>query len=369
MNFKIKRIKLLNALSKVTKAVSVRSPLPVLTGIKFDLLEDKLVLTGSDSDITIQTSIPQDDDLEIIEVGSVVLSARFILEIVRKIDSEEISIEIIDGLLTRIKGSNSEFNLNGTSSIDYPRIDLSKSGVNLLLNSITLKNIINQTKFATSDKETKPILTGINFRAKDNKLECVATDSYRLAKKTIQLEKDVSFNITIPQKSLDEIAKIIEKDEIIDLYISERKVLFVFDQNIIQTRLIDGSYPDVSRLIPSEFGYELAIDTSYLLNAIDRVSLLSSEQNNIIKLDMSNEEVILSSSMQEIGSVEENLSSSFYKGEALGISFSSKYVSDAIKSFSNTKVKILLTGEMKPFIIKDIDNDELIQLVLPVRTY
>ena len=143
----------------------------------------------------------------------------------------------------------------------------------------------------------------------------------------------------------------------------------VFDKNIIQTRLIDGSYPDTARLIPLEFDYELDINRADLLNAIDRVSLLLNEQNNIVKLDMSNEQVILSSYQQEIGSVEENLASSFYKGEPLTISFSCKYASDAIKSFSGDKIKILFTGEMKPFIVKDFDSDELLQLVLPVRTY
>ena len=347
MHFRIKRIKLLNALAKATRAVSVRSPLPVLTGIKFDLQAHQLILTGSDSDITIQT----------------------IIDIVRKINSDDIEIEIIDGLLTRIKGSQIEYSLNGTDAIEYPRIDLSKTGTHFIMNALVLKDIIGETKFAASDKETRPILTGINFKAHDHVLEVVATDSYRLAKKIISIDEDVTFNITIPKLSLDEISKIIEKDELIELYVSERKVLFVFDKNIIQTRLIDGSYPDTARLIPLEFDYELDINRSDLLNAIDRVSLLLNEQNNIVKLDMSNEQVILSSYQQEIGSVEENLASSFYKGEPLTISFSCKYASDAIKSFSGDKIKILFTGEMKPFIVKDFDSDELLQLVLPVRTY
>ena len=331
MHFRIKRIKLLNALAKATRAVSVRSPLPVLTGIKFDLQAHQLILTGSDSDITIQTIIDEDDDLEILKEGAVVLNSRYIFDIVRKINSDDIEIEIIDGLLTRIKGSQIEYSLNGTDAIEYPRIDLSKTGTHFMMNALVLKDIIGETKFAASDKETRPILTGINFKAHDHVLEVVATDSYRLAKKIISIDEDVTFNITIPKLSLDEISKIIEKDELIELYVSERK--------------------------------------ADLLNAIDRVSLLLNEQNNIVKLDMSNEQVILSSYQQEIGSVEENLASSFYKGEPLTISFSCKYASDAIKSFSGDKIKILFTGEMKPFIVKDFDSDELLQLVLPVRTY
>lgn len=369
MKFRINRLKLLNALSKTTKAVSVRSPLPVLTGIKFDLQPDGLILIGSDSDITIQTKIETSDDLVIEQTGGVVLNSRYILEIVRKIDSDEISLEIIDGSLTRISGATSKFDLNGNDVIDYPRIDLSKTGTKVLINAFTLKDVITQTKFAASEKEHKPILTGINFKAANNQLEVTATDSYRLAKKVVPLDDELTFNITIPQKSLDEIAKIIERDDLIEMYVSDRKVLYVFDNNIIQTRLIDGTFPDTNRLIPESFDYELNIDTHYLLNAIDRVSLLNNEQNNIIKLDMSNEKVILSSYMQEIGSVEEILDRSFYKGDSLSISFSSKYATDALRAFNEPKVKILFTGAMKPFIVKDYEKDDLIQLVLPVRTY
>ncbi|MFQ6792432.1 MAG: DNA polymerase III subunit beta [Thomasclavelia sp.] len=368
MKFKVNRLKLLNALSKTTKAVSVRSPLPVLTGIKFDLQSDCLILTGSDSDITIQTKL-EGDDLIIEETGGVVLNSRYILEIVRKIDSDEINIEIIDGALTRISGATSKFDLNGSDILDYPRIDLTKTGTKVLINAFVLKDLITQTKFAASEKEHKPILTGINFKANNNQLEATATDSYRLAKKVTPLNDEVTFNITIPQKSLDEIAKIIERDDLIEIYVSDRKVLYVFDNNIIQTRLIDGTFPDTNRLIPESFDFELDIDTHYLLNAIDRVSLLNNEQNNIIKLDMSDEKVVLSSYMQEIGSVEEILDRSFYKGNPLSISFSSKYATDALRSFNEPKVKILFTGPMKPFIIKEYEKDDLIQLVLPVRTF
>ncbi|MEG0451557.1 MAG: DNA polymerase III subunit beta [Coprobacillus sp.] len=367
MNFKIKRLELLNALAKVSRAVSLKSPLPVLTGIKFDLRDNELVLTGSDSDITIQTTIKE--NIEIIEKGSVVLSSRYILEIIKKIDSDFVHIYVVDGTLTRIEGSNSKFDLNGTSYIDYPRIDLNKSGVNLQMKSVDLKQAIEQTSFATSEKETRPVLTGVNFKAKDNQLECIATDSYRLAKRIMPIDSDVSFNIIIPKKSLIEISRIIERDEIIDLYVSDRKVLLIFDTVLIQTRLIDGSYPDTSRLIPNEFDYSMSVDSTSLLNSIDRASLLSNEQTNIIKFNLDEDKVIISSYSQEIGSVEENLSKAFYKGQPLEISFSAKYLNDAIKSINTEKVRILFTGEMKPFIIKDLEKEDIIQLVLPVRTY
>lgn len=367
MNFKVKRTELLNALTKVSRAVSLKSPLPVLTGIKFELKEDGLVLTGSDTDITIQTTI--NENIEILEVGSVVLSARFILDIIRKIEGDIVHIYIVDGTLTRIESKSSRFDLNGTSYIDYPRIDLSKIGSHFQLKSSDLKQAIEQTSFATSEKETRPVLTGVNFKAKNNILECIATDSYRLAKKILDIDSNITFNIIIPKKSLIEISRIIEKDELIDLYVSDRKVLCVINNVYVQTRLIDGSYPDTSRLIPDQFAYTMNIDTASLLGALDRASLLSSEQNHIVKLTMNEDTVMLSSFSQEIGSVEENLSKAFFKGKPLHISYSSKYMNEAIKAINSEKIVILFTGEMRPFIIKDIERKDIIQLVLPVRTY
>jgi len=370
MNFKIYRSELLLALTKVNKAVSSNSPLPVLSGIKFDVTNDSLILTGSDSNITIQTSIEAKEDvLEIYEKGSVVLGSRLISEIVRKMESDFITLEIIDGALTKIKGNDSTFNLNGYKPMEYPKIELKEVGEHFKINSDILKTIISQTIFATSKVEIRPIFTGVNFVAKDNLLSATATDSYRLAKKTIELNQDIKFNITIPYKSLSDITSIIEKVEDIDVYVSDRKVLFISNQLKIQTRLIDGTYPDVNRLIPETYLYELNIETKDLLSAIDRASLLASDGNSIIKLTMSEQTVLITSNSQEMGSVKEILNACEFKGEPLGISFNSRYVSDAIKSIGSSSVTIYFNGDMNPFIIKDKKDESIIQLVLPVKTY
>lgn len=370
MQFRILRTELLSALNKVSRAVSSKSPLPVLTGIKFNLTEDALILTGSDSDITIETTIEKNEKkLMIYQTGAVVLAGHYISEIIRKIDSEYIDIEIIDGTLTRIKGDRSEFNLNGIKAIDYPKIDLTCRGEHFTLDSLLLKTIITQTVFATSDKETRPILTGVNFRASNGELSCIATDSYRLAKKVINVDENLQFNITIPAKSLNEIAKIIEKVEDIDIYVSERKILFNMNGSVVQTRLIDGAFPDTSRLIPSTFDYELSVDSRDILSAIDRASLFATESSNIVKLTMNENQVQITSKSQELGSVEEDLHTSTFTGGQLNISFSAKYVTDAIRAIASSQIKIYFVGDMKPFIIKNDEDTSLTQLVLPVRTY
>lgn len=366
MNFKIKRTRLLKALENVNRAVSSKNPLPVLTGIKFETRKDGLVLTGSNSDITIQTKITE--DLDIIETGGIVLSARYILEIIKKIESDYIHVFILDGNLTRIEGADSKFDLNGTDVADYPNIELRKQGQLLSINSIILKNSIEQTLFATSDKETRPVLTGVNIEANGNVLKFIATNSFRLARKVIEIDNDLSFNIIVPKKSLLEVERIIDKDEMIEIYISDRRLLIIIDDIYIQTRLIDGRFPDTNRIIPTEFNSTLTSKSSYLLNAIDRASLITSEQKTIINLKMSSDQVILTSYSKEIGSLKENLNDCFYEGKPLNLSFNARYMAEAIRYINSEKIIIEFTSELKPMIVKAMDQNDVIQLILPVRT-
>lgn len=367
MKFKIKRAVLLNALANVSRAVSQKTPLPALTGIKFELTNEALILTGSDSDIAIQTTIKE--NLEIIEPGAIVLSAKYIFEIIRRLDSEEVSIYILDGTLTRIQGGSSKFDLNGTDAFDYPRIDLSQNGIHLTIGSQLLKSLIEKTVFATSDKENRPTLTGVNFKAHDTTLVAVATDSYRLAQNITTLDENQDFNIIVPKKSLSEISRIIEKDELIDVYVSDRKILFVVGDFIVLSRLIEGTYPDTSKLLMNQFTSSMSINANALLKAIDRAALLSDDAKYIITLSMSPDRVRISSNSQEIGSVDEELPEAFFKGEPLDISFSAKYLNEAIRSINSETVKIQFTESMRPFTITDVEKDDNIQVILPVRTY
>lgn len=372
MNFKISKRVFYNALQIVAKSVSSNSPIPALSGIKIEVENDSIVLVGSDADISIMKTLKAtDDDIRLVirETGSIVIESKYILEIVRKIDSDDIDIQIMDGCLTRISGGSSKFEINGMRASEYPAIDFSKPSQQLTLDADKLLKIINQTTFATSDKETRPVLTGVNFKSNGNILECVATDSYRLARKTITLENESSFNITIPAKSLNEVAKIIDKDSQVLICVSERKAQFWIENNLIQTRLIEGSYPETARLIPQTFEHELKIDSRDMLNAIDRASFIKNEGISIIKLSMSDNECIISSRSQEVGSSTENLNTISYTGTPLDISFSGRYVFEAIRVLSATTITICFSGEMKPFIIRNDKDDTILQLVLPVRTY
>lgn len=371
MKLSIKKQALYKILSSVGRAASTHSPLPILSGIHFDLRNDVLTLTASNSNISIKESLKADDvnKLVVHEEGSVVLEARYVLEAVRKLESDVIEIEIIDGALTRISGNNAEYNINGSKAELYPSIDFNRPSNEFTIPGFKLSEIINQTAFVCSTSEDRPIFTGVNFKSDGNILYCVATDSYRLAKKTLDLNVSEDFNICVPASNLYEVAKSITDNTDVIVAVSDKIVQFYVDSTLIQSRLIDGIFPDVNRLIPAEFGFELLVNASEMINAIDRSSFLKSEGYWTVKLEASNEGVIISSRSQEIGSSEEVLVPLEYRGGNLRISFSGRYLIEALKSFRTDVVQVLFVGEMQAFILKNPKDDSIVQLVLPVRTF
>lgn len=371
MNFTISKRYFYEKLSVVARAISVFSPLPAFSGVKIDVSETSIVLTGSDSDISIRSTILPDEEnkLQINDMGSIVIEAKYILEIVRKIEGDIIEIEILDDTLTRISGTNSQFKINGIKSTDYPAIDFTQPRETFDISSEVLKEIITQTCFATSDRETRPVLTGVNFSCHDQQLQCVATDSYRLAKKTVDIKDSLSFNITIPSKSLQEVLKSIGDEETVTLYVDNKKAQFHIDHTIIQTRLIDGAYPETNRLIPSDYSYELRIDSKELLNAIDRASFIKNDGVYIIKFTLDENECVLSSSSAEVGSSLEVLSNAQFQGNRLTVSCNGRYVFEALKALKQGEIVFHLCGEMKPFTIHTEGDDSVLMLVVPLRTY
>ena len=374
MKFTIKRELLLDALMKVSKAISTKNLIPVLAGIKFELKKKKLTLTASDNDITIQTIIESvDDDFKIDNEGSIIIQGKYILDIVRKLPAEFINIEVIDDLKILIYTDNAEFNLNGISDNEYPNISLEESKKKIDLEADVLKDIVSQTAFASSNEESKPVLTGINFNIVGDILECNSTDSYRLARKVIKLSKssEENYNIVIPSHNLVEFTKILSSDEEkVELHIFNNKILFKTGNLKFESRLINGTYPNTSNLLPDETLLVVHTNLSDLYNVIDRVSILTSDkEKNIVTLEVDGNNLILKSSSLEIGRVEEKMLISKDVEENIKISFSAKYMMEALKSFNTDEVDLHFVGEIKPILIKSEKDETLTQLVLPIRTY
>jgi len=255
MKLVIKTNLLNEKLNIVSKAVSTKNIIPVLNGIKFELTKEGLYLTGSNDDITIQTHINNKDINEISEEGNIIIPGKYLLGIARKIQSEVINIET-DGLKVIISTDTGEYTLNGMDFNEFPNIKFDLLDNPIIMNQLVIKNIINQTSFAVSTQESRPILTGINFKISGDSLECTATDSYRLARKIIKLDKKQSenINIVIPGRNLLELIKILpEDDKNIELHIFSNNIVIKTEDMLFQSRLLNGTYPDTSKLIPTEF--------------------------------------------------------------------------------------------------------------------
>ena len=374
MKIKIKKELLLENLNKVSKAISTKNLIPILSGIKFDLTKEGLILTASDNDIKIQTFIPADNkDMEIEKEGSIIIQGKYVLDIVRKLPDEFINIEVIDELKILIYAENSEFNLNGINQKEYPNVALENSKNFVKINTKLFKTIINQTAFATSTDESRPILTGINIKITGDILECSATDSYRLAKKQAKLNEIAgeTYNIIIPGKNIVEFMKILnEGNEELEIHIFSNKVLFKQNNLLFQSRLVSGNYPNVNNLIPSDSFLKITANLSNLYDVIDRASILTSDkEKNIVTLETNKNLLIVRSSSAEIGRVEEKMNITKDNEEEIKISFSAKYMMDALRSFEGDTVELAFEGEVKPIIIKDVEDPNLTQLVLPIRTY
>lgn len=373
MKIKIKKDLLLENLNKVSKAISTKNLVPALAGIKFDLNSDGLTLTASDNDITIQSFIKNDDNMTIEEEGSIIIQGRYILDIVRKLPDNMINLEVFDELKVIISTENSEYNLNGINKSEYPNINLEENKNPILINSQVFKELVNQTAFAASNDESRPPLTGLNFKIVGDILECNCTDSYRLARKVLKLAKSIEndYNIVIPSKNIVEFSRLLtDDDKDIELHIFNNKILFKYDNILFQSRLINGNFPNTANLLPKESFLKLTVNVDNLYDVIDRVSILTSDkEKNVVTLETSGNTLTMKSSSAEIGRVEENMQIKKDTEEDIKISFSARYVMEALKVLDEKECEISFVGEVNPIIFKGLGNDELIQLVLPIRTY
>jgi len=383
MKFSINRQVLIKHLSDVQRAISSRTTIPILTGVKISADENGIVLSGSDSDISIETLIPvseENNQIEIHTQGGIVLPARFFSEIVKKLADEKITIEVKDHFQTNITSAKASFTINGIDVNNYPNFPVIDSNEVITLPTALFKQVIQHTVIATSTQESRPILTGVNMTIKDGKLTAVATDSHRLSQRIIliaapesQLEKN--YNVIIPGKSLVELSRIVENQPTIEMMITENQVLFKAENVYFYSRLLEGYYPDTNRLIPASSSTQIVLNAYDLLQATDRASLLSHEgKNNVVKLSIDSNKVELSGNSPEVGNVEESLAYQSASGDPLIISFNPDYMKDALRTFGQQDVQVNFTSAVRPFTVvpadrEDENDNSFIQLITPVRTY
>jgi len=379
MKITVQREKLTTAVSHVLKAVSSRTTIPILTGIKLKADEEGLTLTASDSDISIEVFIPLEDAGEwgvtVHSSGSVVLTARIFSEIVRKLPGTEIQMEVDDRLVTLIRSGQAEFTINGMSADEFPQLPQLEEDKVFSIPSDLLKTMVRQTSFAVAASEMRPILTGIMWALENGILKFVATDSHRLASRTANVEcaSDLRFiNTVVPGKSCNELVKILDDEQApVDIVVAENQIMVRSKHILFYSRLLEGTYPDTNRIIPQGSKTEIRFQTKELLQSIERASLLSREgKSNVVRLTtLSDGTIEISSNAPEIGKVTEIVQPVSLNGEELKISFNAKYMIDALRSVDSTEINASFTGAMSPFIIRPTEHDWILHLILPVRTY
>lgn len=378
MKLIIKQKKLLEKLNYAVRGVDNRNTLPILNCIKLTLTSEGLDLFSTDNDKAIKTFIHSNEIEEIIETGDILVEGRLFYEYIKKFNDKDIlSLEVIENFLEI--SNNTEKNKTETRIVcrdvnEYPNIIIEESNNPIKLNKKTFKNLLNQTLFATSNQESRPVLTGLNIIVDNNILIATSTDAYRLAKKEVELNENYNLkaNIVVPTRNLNELTKMIDDKES-DIYISifDNKIIFKFNDILMMSNLINDTYPNISNIIPKSYELFIKLDSFTFLNALDRVSLLSSEndKNAIIMETDDNKNIMLISNNPETGKSTEVIYPQEKLEKSVKVAFSATYMMEAIKAINAQTIEILYIDELKPIVIKDVDDDKLIQLILPVRLY
>lgn len=379
MHIMIQRDALAQAVGHVSKAVSARTTIPILTGIKITVTQNEVIFTGSDSDISIQASVPLEEEgkeiVKVVKLGSIVLPSKYVTEIVKKLPEPNVEIEVLSpNNVTMIRSGSAEFNLNGLDADEYPKLPQIDEENGFSISSDLFKSMIRQTTFAVSTQESRPILTGVLWQLENNELTFVATDSHRLSQRQVHVESAAGLelkNVVIPAKSLNELNRILDdEDEVIDIVVTNNQILVRANQILFLSRLLEGTYPDTSRIIPQTNKTKVTVETKQLLQAIERASLLARDTKHVVKLSTIDASTIqISSNTPEVGKVVEKVHVQELEGEEIQISFNSRFMIEALKAIDHAEVHIGFTGAMSPFVIKPTDHDRILHLVLPLRTY
>ena len=375
MRFTIKREEFLKGLSTAGRAISGKTVMPILENLHIELIDKGLFITGSNLDLTIKAQVPYKlGDVEVIrnyKEGSVLIDAKRLIDIIREMDSEEVTVDVIDTTSVTISGNNnrSNYRLNGIKADEYVELDLEANGTELTMTTADFNLLVAQTAFAASTKEKKPLLTAINLVARGGILSATASDSARLAKKTLSIPNDVEFTANVPARIMVEISRLLEGKDVLDIAFSDNKALFTIGTTIVATRLIAGEYYKTENVVPRNTNCVLEVNANDFIKAIKRANILSIERENAVDLSMSEESVKISAKSSTVGSAVEEISDFRYVGRPLDISFNGEFVIAAIKALGCDDVTLAFVEAMKAFIIKNAADDSVIQIVTPMRSY
>lgn len=376
IHFSINKNLFLQALNTTKRAISHKNAIPILSTVKIDVTKEGITLIGSNGQVSIENFISTQNEnagLLVNSTGSILLEATFFINVVSSLPDIILDFKEIEQKQIVLTSGKSEITLKGKDADQYPRIQEISVSNPLVLETKILKDVINETAFAASVQESRPILTGVHFVLTDNRyLKTVATDSHRMSQKKITLEKNGdNFDVVIPSRSLREFTAVFTDEiETVEVFFANNQILFRSENISFYTRLLEGNYPDTDRLIPTEFTSILTFNTSDLRAAMERARLLSNAtQNGTVKLEIADGIVSAHVNSPEVGRVNEEIDTESVTGEDLTISFNPTYLIDALKAIDSERVTISFISSVRPFtLVPSEDTENFIQLITPVRT-
>lgn len=365
MKFTCSQLSLNKAVNTVSKAVSLKTTMPILKGILLKVTDGSLILTASDLDIGIETIIPVSGT----EDGTTVVNARLLGEILRKLPNAMVSIETEERGNLKINCLGSEFSLVTLPAEEFPSIGEINTKRQIKLNGYALRKLIRRTSFAASIDEKKGILVGCLISMKNDYMEMASLDGFRLALAREYIPFDEEYSVIVPAQSLDIIEKILTDtlgENPIKMFFEEKKIAVISEDTKIIARLLEGNFIKYRDIIPASCSTRIVLLREELFSCLERASLFAREgKNNLIKISVEKERILINSRSEE-GNINESVNAEL-EGNELVIGFNSKYIIDVLKVIDDQEIAIEMNSSTSAALIKPVEGDAYTFLVLPVR--
>lgn len=355
---------LLTGVQIVSKAVPSKTTMSILECILIDATQGQIKLTANDMEIGIETVI----DGEVVEKGIIALDAKIFSDIVRKLPDSDITIETDSSFKTRITCEKAKFNIIGKSGEDFSYLPEIERNDSIVVSQFTLKEVVRQTIFSIADNDNNKLMTGELFEINEDELKVVSLDGHRISIRKIKLKNSYgNKKVVVPGKTLSEVSKILsgDTDKDVNIFFTDKHVLFEFDQTIVVSRLIEGEYFRIEQMLSSDYETKVKVNKRELLDCIDRATLLIKEGDKkpiIINITDQDMELKINST---VGSMDESMDIQ-KSGKDLMIGFNPKFMIDALRVIDDEEIDMYLVNPKAPCFIKDAE-EQYIYLILPVN--
>lgn len=364
MIFSVERAKLLDAVSRLQRAVGTKTSMPVLEGILISAEQGKITLISYNLEMGMKKEIYAKCD----EAGDIVINARLLADILRRMNGLQVEISADEKLNCNIKCGGASFDIMGMAATDFPEMPSVADGVNVSVNGEVLSEMVKGTIFAAAQNEgAKPILTGINISFTEGVMQLVAIDGYRLAikKENVNIDREISF--TVSSKALGEAVKLIDEEtENIDINVGERLISFNISGYSFISRLLEGEFVNYRKTIPEEHRQKVVVNTRELIDIIERVSLLISESFSTPVRCYFNELNVVFTCATSMGRATETFNTKL-EGESFEIGLNSRYLLEALKAAEAENVQILFNGPNAGVVICPTEGDAFKYMIMPMR--